>query len=113
VLRRRRATAEIEAPQDDLVMRKLLTADDGAGMSITWVRLSGHHRRLRTERSTRVYYILDGVATFVVGDEPAFDAQEGDVVVVSRGTPYEFEGEATYLVLNTPAFVDGDDVYDE
>ena len=34
------------------------------------------------------------------------------MVVVPRGTPYEFRGEITYLVVNGPAFVEGDDVYD-
>ena len=36
----------------------------------------------------------------------------GDVVVVPRDTPYAFEGEMTYLVVNGPGFVDGDDEYE-
>ena len=103
---------EVAAADDELVMRPLVrAAEHGADVSLTWVRLSGRHRRLRTDRSTRVYYLLDGEATFAVGDEPPFAATAGDAVVVPRGTPYAFWGETTYLVVNGPAFVDGDDVY--
>jgi 3-hydroxyacyl-CoA dehydrogenase/mannose-6-phosphate isomerase-like protein (cupin superfamily) len=105
--------AEIGVADDALAMRPLVTAAHEAGMSVTWVELAGRHRRLRSDRSTRVYYILRGSATFVLGDEPKVDARERDVVVVPRGTSYEFEGDVTYLVLNAPAFVEGDDIYDE
>ena len=102
---------EIAAPEDALVMRRLVHRDaHAADLSVTWVRLDGRHRRLRTDHSTRVYYIVEGSGTFVVGDD-RFDASEGDVVLVPRSTPYEFWGRLTYLVVNGPAFADGDDVY--
>ncbi len=63
------------------------------------------------EGSDKVYYVIEGSADFVLGEEPAVEARAGDVVVVPRGVPYEFEGHMTYLVINAPAFVDGDDVY--
>ena len=104
---------EIAVPEDAVVMRPLVRSSlDQDDLSLTWVRLAGRHRRLRTDRSTRVYYLLDGAASFVVGDEQ-FAAKAGDVVVVPRSVPYEFWGEMTYLVVNGPAFVEGDDVYDE
>ena len=104
---------ELDAPDDCVVMRPLVRRElHGDDLSLTWVRLEGRHRRLRTDRSTRVYYLLDGAATFVVGGE-RFDAASGDVVVVPVSTPYEFWGETTYLVVNGPAFADGDDVYGE
>jgi len=109
---RHEEAAEIAAADDALAMRPLVTAAHEAGMSVTWVELAGRHRRLRTERSTRVYYILRGSATFVLGDAPGLEAREGDAVVVPRATSYEFEGEVTYLVLNAPAFVEGDDIYE-
>jgi mannose-6-phosphate isomerase-like protein (cupin superfamily) len=60
-----------------------------------------------------VYYVLEGSAAFVIGDEPELEARKDDVVVVPRGVPYEFRGDMTYLVVNAPAFVEGDDVYDD
>jgi mannose-6-phosphate isomerase-like protein (cupin superfamily) len=101
-------------PLNDAVVRPLVSADaHGPDISATWVRLGGRHRRLRTDHSTRVYHVLDGRATFQVGEEPPFEIETGDTVVVPRGAPYEFAGEMTYLVMNGPAFVEGDDVYEE
>jgi len=103
---------EVAVPADAVAMRPLVrAAEHGPDLSLTWVRLSGRHRRLRTDRSTRVYYVLDGEARFTVGEAPPFAATAGDAVVVPRGTPYAFEGEMTYLVVNGPAFREGDDVY--
>ncbi len=105
---------EISDARDGILMRLLVrAAEHGAGVSVTWVRLAGRHRRLRTDRSTRVYYVLDGAATFVLGGGEPLEARRGDAVVIPPGVPYEFHGEMDYLVVNGPAFVEGDDVYDD
>ncbi len=104
---------EVEARDDHLVMRALLRGEDGAGLSLTEVRLSGAHRPLRTLRSPRVYYVVEGSAAFRIGAAPSFVAAPGDVVVVPRGEVYSLEGEFTYLVLNAPPYADGDDLYEE
>jgi mannose-6-phosphate isomerase-like protein (cupin superfamily) len=103
---------EIQAPEEDLTMRALLRAEHEAGLSLTRVRLEGSHRPLHTDRSARVYYVLEGSASFTVGQEELV-AGPGDVVVVPRGETYSLAGELTYLVLNAPAYREGDDVYDE
>lgn len=101
-------------PPNNVAVRRLVSADThGLDISVTWVRLAGRHRRLRTTRSTRVYHVLDGRATFQLAEDPPFEVETGDTVVVLRGTPYEFGGEMTYLVMNAPAFVEGDDVYEQ
>ena len=56
--------------------------------------------------------MLEGSASFTVGEEELV-AGPGDVVVVPRGEKYSLAGELTYLVLNAPAYLEGDDVYDE
>ena len=104
---------EIEEPSNDLVMRRLVDAETGDGdLSVTWVRLSGRHRRLRTDRSTRVYYVIEGEGRFMVGGAPEAEVRTGDVVVVPRGVAYALAGDLTYLVVNGPAFQSGDDVYE-
>lgn len=111
-LRRFAERDEVAEPANGLVLRGLLGVEDSdADLSITWVRIDGRHRRLRTDAGTRVYVVLAGSGTFTLGDEPAVEAGEGDTVVVARGTPYELAGTMTYLVINQPGFRDGDDVY--
>jgi mannose-6-phosphate isomerase-like protein (cupin superfamily) len=106
------AVPEIAEPSNDLVMRRLVDATSGEGnLSVTWVRLAGQHRRLRTDHSTRLYYVVEGDGWFALGEEPEVAIHAGDVVVVPRGTPYALGGELTYLVINGPAFAAGDDMY--
>jgi mannose-6-phosphate isomerase-like protein (cupin superfamily) len=103
---------EIDEPSNDLVMRKLVDAATGGGdVSVTWVRIDGTHRRLRTDASTRLYYVVEGDGWFELGDEPRFEIRTGDVVVVPRRLPYALGGRLTYLVINGPAFREGNDVY--
>src|SRR5579884_3238027 len=90
---------EVVEPSNDLVMRALVGArDSDNALSVTWVRLSGRHRRLRSDRSTRVYYIIEGAATFAVGGDEPVEARRGDAVVIPRAIPYELWGETEYLV---------------
>jgi mannose-6-phosphate isomerase-like protein (cupin superfamily) len=99
---------DVPEPSNDLVMRPLVAEDD---VSATWVRIDGTHRRLRTDRSTRLYIVLDGDGWFELGDDPRFELRAADVVVVPRGVPYAIGGGLTYVVVNGPGFREGDDVY--
>jgi mannose-6-phosphate isomerase-like protein (cupin superfamily) len=104
----------VEEPENHLRQSALVTASEhGPDVSVTWVHIAGRHRRLRTRRSTRVYVLLSGELTVQVGDEPPATIAAGGAAVVPRGTPYEVAGTATYLVINAPAFVAGDDEYDD
>lgn len=105
--------SEVSAPDDNLTMCALLRGEDGAGLSLTEVRLSGAHRPLRSLRSPRVYYVVEGSAVFRVGDTAPCVAGPGDVVVIPQGEVYALEGKLTYLVLNAPPYADGDDLYEE
>ena len=102
----------IPEPANELHLQKLVTrAEFGADVSVSWVQIAGRHRRLRTAASTRLYIVLTGGITIQLGAEDPLGARAGEVVVVPRGTPYELSGIATYLVVNAPAFSDGDDEY--
>ena len=109
--RRVRDVEPVAEPSNDLELRALLaTGDTDAEMSITWVRIDGHHRRLRTHGSTRLYLVQEGAGVITVGSEP-LSVGPGDVVVIPRGTPYHLDGAMTYLVVNQPGFRAGDDDY--
>jgi mannose-6-phosphate isomerase-like protein (cupin superfamily) len=102
----------VAEPANALHLRALVTAGEfGSDLSVTWVQIAGRHRRLRTERSTRVYAVLSGVLTVQVGDERPVQVAAGELIVIPRAAPYELAGTGSYLVINAPAFVDGDDRY--
>lgn len=94
-----------------LVMKKIIYrgghSDD---LSVTWVKLWGHHKKMVCHASDRAYYIIEGEGQFQVGDDPPGRVSGGDFVFIPRGVPYVFDGHITYLVMNGPAFTPGSDV---
>lgn len=104
----------IDEPSNSATVRPLARADEGSSsVSMTWVALDGQHQELASGRSTRIYYVLSGVFTFVLDGGQPVPLVAGEVLVIPRGCRYSFEGTGTYLVLNTPAFQPGDDEYTE
>jgi hypothetical protein len=98
--------ALIAEPGNHLSLATLLRGAECDGdLSITWVAIDGRHQRLRTSRSTRVYAVIDCAdgAPAILGP--------GEIAAIPRGMSYALEGTATYLVINGPAFADGDDEY--
>jgi mannose-6-phosphate isomerase-like protein (cupin superfamily) len=101
---------EIREEGYPLVMKKIVHADDHSkDISITWVSIWGHHKKMVCEVSDRAYYIIDGHGEFTVGNDPPGKVTGGDYVFIPRGVPYVFDGTMTYLVMNGPAFVPGSD----
>jgi mannose-6-phosphate isomerase-like protein (cupin superfamily) len=93
-----------------LRMKRVIRREDHTpDISVTWVEIWGHHKRMVCDESDRVYYIVDGSGTFQVGEDPTGDVQAGDFVFIPRGVPYVFDGTMTYLVMNGPAFRPGSD----
>jgi mannose-6-phosphate isomerase-like protein (cupin superfamily) len=102
----------VDEPANALHLRTLVTGEEfGPDVSVTWVQIAGRHRRLRSERSARVYAVLTGVLTFQVADEEPVRVSSGELIVIPRAAPYELAGTGSYLVINAPAFADGDDRY--
>jgi mannose-6-phosphate isomerase-like protein (cupin superfamily) len=111
---RSNAIPVVSEPSNDLVMRQLVSGIvDGPEISITWIDIAGKHRPLKSDSSTRVYYVLEGEFVFNCEDSEPILAAAGDVVIIYKSTWYSFEGKGKYLVINTPAFQEGDDIYDQ
>lgn len=98
-------------PARSLVLRRAVHAPEHSNdISVTWVSIAGHHDRVVNHDSDRVYFIIEGRGRFQVGDGGAIeDVMAGDFVFIARGTPYEFDGDMRYLVMNGPAFNPGSD----
>ena len=97
-----------ESPQDGrpLMLKRVINIDDHTDqLSVTWVRIWGHHDRVVNHISDRVYYVIEGEGRFQVGDDaPAETVRAGEFVFIPRDVPYEFEGEMRYIVMNGPAY---------
>jgi len=98
-------------PERSLVLRRVINAGEHSpAISVTWVSIAGRHERVVNHESDRVYYVIEGTGRFQAGDGAETErVTAGDFVFIPRGTPYEFEGEMRYLVINGPAFRAGSD----
>lgn len=98
------------ASANPLGMRRLVDRERHCeNLSVNWIQIWGTHRRTGSDRSTRLYYILSGNGWFQIGAQTSEDVRTGDLAVIPRGVPYSFGGYMTYLLVNQPAFTDGDD----
>jgi hypothetical protein len=104
--------AEIAEPENSLNLKTLLNSvkSDGA-ISVTEVEISGEHQILRTNSILRTYYLISGNLEFTIDGESGIAMKVGDVLTLKAGCEYGLKGSAKYLVINTPAFKDGDDTY--
>jgi len=101
---------EIKGKTSPLVMKQVIHRDEHSqDISVTWVRIWGHHKRMVCDISDRPYYIIEGEGEFQVGDDEPVKVTGGDFVFIPKGVPYEFSGHMTYLVMNGPAFLPGSD----
>jgi mannose-6-phosphate isomerase-like protein (cupin superfamily) len=104
----------IPEKSNNLVMKKLLsTAEQHNSISMVWVEIDGSHRAIRTHSKERIYYILEGSFTFRIGEEENIILATNDIIVLPCLSTYSFQGVGKYLVMNIPAFKDGDDEYVE
>mgnify|MGYP001171601683 FL=1 len=103
---------EMEGDINPLVMKKVIYRDDQSNdISITLVKIWGHHKKLVCHVSDRAYYIIDGKGEFNVDGFPPGKVKTGDYVFIPKGVPYAFDGYMNYLVINGPAFKADSDIY--
>ena len=99
-------------PQNDLVGRALVGRMNGSeDVSITWIRLDGHHQRLRSGDTIRIYYVLSGSLVFEIEPDVHIAAERDHTVILDPSSAYSLSGTGEYLVINAPAFTEGDDEY--
>ena len=96
---------DVASERPPLVMKRAVNRDvHTPRVSVTWVRIHGHHGKMVCNVSDRVYYIINGHGRFDVDGEQPGDVGPGDLVLIPSGVPYVFDGEMDYLVMNGPAF---------
>lgn len=97
---------------NNLKYKQLISAKEhGPDISITLIEIDGDHHELRTDSSSRVYFLIEGEFKFVINDTSSFQATTGELIYIKRGDRYRFSGHGRYLVINGPAFQSGDDIY--
>ena len=112
--------AEIGPDQDTLVMKKAIGSkerdpafempNETPSLSITHIKIWGRLQRITCEETDRAMFIVEGDGIARVGDDQPQPFGPGDFILIPKGVPYEFKGNLTYLVINSPAYREGSDL---
>ena len=114
--------AETGPDLDTLVMKKAIGCkardpafdmpDETPSMSVTHIKIWGRLQQITCHESDRAMFVIEGDAIARVGDEEPAYVGSGDFILIPKGTSYEFKGNLTYLVINSPAYREGSDQRD-
>ena len=114
--------AEIGPDCDTLVVKKAIGSKERDpafampyethSLSITHIKIWGRLQQITCDETDRAMFIVDGEGIARVGDDPPQRFGTGDFILIPRGVPYEFKGNITYLVINSPAYREGSDLRD-
>ena len=81
--------------------------DHSSSLAIVQVPPGAKHRRARSRRSDKYYYVIEGKIRFILGaDEDHLE--KGDFCLVPKGEPFGYrndtQGMAILLLFHTPSF---------
>ena len=111
--------AETGPDSDTLVMKKAIGSrerdpafvmpNETPSLSITHIKIWGRLQQITCDETDRAMFVIEGDAIARVGEEDPARVSAGDFVLIPKGTSYEFKGNLTYLVINSPAYREGSD----
>ncbi len=81
------------------MLKRGLSKDVSLSIAVT----KNHAEITKNMKSDRIYYILEGKLSVIVGTE-SYYAKPGDLIFISKRTPYEFSGSFKAVLINVPAF---------
>lgn len=74
--------------------------------SAVYFEVTGSHGKVKTTKSDRVYFVLEGQGEFTFNDE-VIPVKATDVIIVPKNTPYDYEakdGIMRLFLVHTPAY---------
>ncbi len=92
------------------------TREDFERASVGIVEWRGRHGRIMQPVSDRVYLVIDGEGEFYFGGEEGQDEEtvsvgKDDVLLILKGTVYDYEGRMRLFLAHFPAYEPDSDVH--
>jgi mannose-6-phosphate isomerase-like protein (cupin superfamily) len=63
----------------------------------------GHTQEFYNEKSTFLYYILEGSGIWIIEDE-CFEVEKNDVIIIPPGKRFYFKGNVKQICITAPAW---------
>lgn len=81
--------------------------EDFENASVAYFEVTESHGKVKTTRSDRVYFVIDGEGEFII-DEEIISVKESDVVIVPKNTPYDYKVKKHHILklflVHIPAY---------
>lgn len=82
---------------------------DCPSLSMAYFEIDGGHGTVKSKKSDRAYYVLDGQGKFIINGKE-FQVMKGDGIIVPKNTFYDYVGEMKLILVHVPAFDSGAEV---
>lgn len=110
------AEARLTGRPPEIEVHAYNTKDDFESASVAIVEASGPHGRIKNPVSDRVYLVLEGEGEFYFGGEEGqkeetVGAGKDDVLLIPRGTVYDYDGRMRLFLVHTPPYEQDSDVH--
>lgn len=89
--------------------RPIISSDDFERLGAGLFHVEERHGLIKNIASDRIYLVLEGNGEFTVNGEQ-FAVTRGDVVLVPRNTPYDYQGRLKLFLVHSPANNDEADI---
>ena len=83
--------------------------DDFPSCNTVYVDCHKFHKKVYVKTSHRIYFVIEGNGTFLVGDKKD-KVEKNDVIVIEPMTKYSYEGKMKLFEINFPATSSEDEV---
>ncbi|MDY7077106.1 MAG: cupin domain-containing protein [Chloroflexota bacterium] len=93
---------------DAMTILQYTSSEHSAKFNAVVGQLDGDHGLTTNRVSDRAYYILKGKGRATVGAK-VYEVTEGDLVLISSGTPHGISGKLEFLIITAPAFNPADE----
>ena len=90
-------------------IKNYLTRDFNENFSVAVSELNGELTLTKSTSSDRIYYFVEGKATFRINEEDLI-VENADVLFIEKNTEYSIVGKFKAVLINLPAFKKENDV---
>jgi mannose-6-phosphate isomerase-like protein (cupin superfamily) len=88
------------------------STEDFPNASGAYFEVTGSHGKVKTTKSDRIYFIIDGNGEFII-DGNIIEVTKTDMVIVPKNTPYDYKakgGTLKMFLVHTPAYTPEHDI---
>ena len=88
---------------DIMNVKSLLSSKDFKNISISIIKQSGTNKKHRQMKCHYFAFVMAGSGEYLI-DNKKYNVENGDLIIIPKGTAYKDSGNMTLLVINTPRF---------